>query len=150
MVFGNMGEDSATGVAFTRNAATGENKFNGRITSYNVCYTKLLRFVHPAVKHCSYGFPKLFPRILWKLFVITSYSIHYTKLYELFCLPSLQRVSKALLDTLQLSHLQDQDLKLKLPLLYPRSLPSAKETRITSYNVCYTKLLRTTAFPRRF
>ncbi len=29
MVFGNMGEDSATGVAFTRNAATGENKFNG-------------------------------------------------------------------------------------------------------------------------
>ncbi len=29
MVFGNMGENSATGVAFTRNAATGENKFNG-------------------------------------------------------------------------------------------------------------------------
>lgn len=29
MVFGNMGEDSATGVAFTRNPATGENKFFG-------------------------------------------------------------------------------------------------------------------------
>jgi pyruvate,orthophosphate dikinase len=29
MVFGNMGEDSATGVAFTRDAATGENVFNG-------------------------------------------------------------------------------------------------------------------------
>ncbi|UBM61598.1 pyruvate, phosphate dikinase [Candidatus Sulfidibacterium hydrothermale] len=29
MVFGNMGEDSATGVAFTRDAATGENIFNG-------------------------------------------------------------------------------------------------------------------------
>ena len=29
MVFGNMGEDSATGVAFTRNPATGENKFYG-------------------------------------------------------------------------------------------------------------------------
>jgi pyruvate,orthophosphate dikinase len=29
MVFGNMGEDSGTGVAFTRNNATGENKFYG-------------------------------------------------------------------------------------------------------------------------
>jgi len=29
MVFGNMGEDSATGVAFTRDAATGEDIFNG-------------------------------------------------------------------------------------------------------------------------
>jgi len=29
MVFGNMGEGSATGVAFTRNPATGENKFYG-------------------------------------------------------------------------------------------------------------------------
>ena len=29
MVFGNMGESSATGVCFSRNAATGENLFNG-------------------------------------------------------------------------------------------------------------------------
>jgi pyruvate,orthophosphate dikinase len=29
MVFGNMGQDSGTGVAFTRDAATGENIFNG-------------------------------------------------------------------------------------------------------------------------
>ena len=29
MVFGNMGQNSATGVAFTRDAATGENLFNG-------------------------------------------------------------------------------------------------------------------------
>ncbi|HRI11270.1 MAG TPA: PEP/pyruvate-binding domain-containing protein, partial [Nannocystaceae bacterium] len=29
MVFGNMGDDSATGVGFTRNPATGENKFYG-------------------------------------------------------------------------------------------------------------------------
>ncbi|NQU50149.1 MAG: pyruvate, phosphate dikinase [Planctomycetes bacterium] len=29
MVFGNMGEDSGTGVAFTRNPATGKNKFYG-------------------------------------------------------------------------------------------------------------------------
>src|SRR5690554_2453269 len=29
MVFGNMGESSGTGVAFTRDAATGENSFNG-------------------------------------------------------------------------------------------------------------------------
>ncbi len=29
MVFGNMGDNSATGVCFSRDAATGENKFNG-------------------------------------------------------------------------------------------------------------------------
>ncbi len=29
MVFGNMGDDCGTGVAFTRNAATGENMFYG-------------------------------------------------------------------------------------------------------------------------
>ncbi len=29
MVYGNMGQNSATGVAFTRDAATGENRFNG-------------------------------------------------------------------------------------------------------------------------
>ncbi len=29
MVFGNMGNDSATGVAFTRNPGNGENKFYG-------------------------------------------------------------------------------------------------------------------------
>ena len=29
MVFGNMGDDCATGVAFTRNPSTGENKFFG-------------------------------------------------------------------------------------------------------------------------
>ncbi len=29
MVFGNMGDNSATGVAFSRDAATGENLFNG-------------------------------------------------------------------------------------------------------------------------
>src|SRR5208337_3097567 len=29
MVFGNMGDTSATGVAFSRNPATGENKFYG-------------------------------------------------------------------------------------------------------------------------
>ena len=29
MVFGNMGDDSGTGVAFTRNPGTGENKFYG-------------------------------------------------------------------------------------------------------------------------
>jgi pyruvate,orthophosphate dikinase len=29
MVFGNMGDSSATGVCFSRDAATGENRFNG-------------------------------------------------------------------------------------------------------------------------
>ncbi len=31
MVFGNMGDTSATGVAFTRNPATGDNKFYGEL-----------------------------------------------------------------------------------------------------------------------
>ena len=31
MVFGNMGDNSATGVAFTRDAGTGENHFQWRI-----------------------------------------------------------------------------------------------------------------------
>ena len=34
MVFGNMGDSSATGVAFTRNPATGDNKFYGSFASF--------------------------------------------------------------------------------------------------------------------
>ena len=52
------------------------SKLGSRITSYNVCYTKLLRF-----KYFTSSIKKL---IIIELFVIviTSYSIHYTKLYE--------------------------------------------------------------------
>ena len=34
MVFGNMGESSATGVCFSRDAATGEDLFNGGIYDF--------------------------------------------------------------------------------------------------------------------
>ena len=51
-----------------------------RITSYNVCYTKLLRLVARVDRDTG-------ARVRGALvdpqaFVITSYSIHYTKLYE--------------------------------------------------------------------
>ena len=49
-------------------------KFETRITSYNVCYTKLLRGVAPDQHFLARG--------LSLLDVITSYSIHYTKLYD--------------------------------------------------------------------
>ena len=60
-----------------------------RITSYNVCYTKLLRIIikhiqKPEVLHydtaCFIQRKLIYSHQL--LSVITSYSIHYTKLYE--------------------------------------------------------------------
>ena len=48
-----------------------------RITSYNVCYTKLLRCNWPAEGPCAGAARPRGPG-----HVITSYSIHYTKLYE--------------------------------------------------------------------
>ena len=60
---------------------------------------------------------------LWKSDVITSYSIHYTKLYD-----------SMLRETRQTARLQIRiDGMVRLEELV---------CRITSYNVCYTKLLR--------
>ena len=52
-----------------------------RITSYNVCYTKLLRAI---IMIGAYKANALFIKKAKKMInlVITSYSIHYTKLYE--------------------------------------------------------------------
>ena len=55
-----------------------------RITSYNVCYTKLLRSSTPRSARCSArssASRRSPPRSRTRP-VITSYSIHYTKLYD--------------------------------------------------------------------
>ena len=89
-----------------------ESPTNGecRITSYNVCYTKLLRDnenggdgagswtnAFRGCTSCSRGsrsgsssWPALFrgESSRWSPSVITSYSIHYTKLYETVALPN--------------------------------------------------------------
>jgi pyruvate,orthophosphate dikinase len=41
MVYGNMGEDSGTGVAFTRNPSTGEKKLYGEFFFYFLLYTSI-------------------------------------------------------------------------------------------------------------
>ena len=53
MVYGNMGNDCATGVAFTRDPSTGEDYFYGEylvITSYSIHYTKLYETDQKAAK----------------------------------------------------------------------------------------------------
>ena len=58
-------------------------KLNSPITSYNVCYTKLLRISdhkHHGPSTSTDNFAVPFGN---NFIVITSYSIHYTKLYEL-------------------------------------------------------------------
>lgn len=74
MVFGNMGDTSGTGVCFTRNPSTGENKFYGEFLMnaqgedvvagirtpleiselgkiMPVCYTELVEIYHGLEKH---------------------------------------------------------------------------------------------------
>ena len=57
-----------------------------RITSYNVCYTKLLRSLVAILDADKEGFLRSESAIMQvagrTARVITSYSIHYTKLYE--------------------------------------------------------------------
>ncbi|MBN1947342.1 MAG: pyruvate, phosphate dikinase [Bradymonadales bacterium] len=55
MVFGNMGDDSATGVAFTRNPATGERKFYGEflINAQGEDVVAGIRTPHPISKGAS-------------------------------------------------------------------------------------------------
>ena len=65
-------------------------------------------------------------------YVITSYSIHYTKLYEKL-VTVINRSKPVLLFTFPVA-------TIILGALPPR--PAITFPRITSYNVCYTKLLR--------
>jgi len=61
MVFGNMGENSATGVAFTRDAATGENIFNGEylINAQGEDVVAGIRTPQQITKEGSYRWAKL-------------------------------------------------------------------------------------------
>ena len=73
--------------------------------------------------------------------VITSYSIHYTKLYEAIGFSLF-----GILAVVSLSHAVASELGTLTPLLIAAGFFQAwivpNAIRITSYNVCYTKLLR--------
>ena len=56
--------------------------FNDRITSYNVCYTKLLRQPSEPGGPAGTYIDMMRYDVSTMVGVITSYSIHYTKLYE--------------------------------------------------------------------
>ena len=51
MVFGNMGEDCCTGVAFTRNPSTGENAFGGEYLVNAQRRRCRRRYPHAATSH---------------------------------------------------------------------------------------------------
>ena len=89
----------------------------------------------------------------WK-FVITSYSIHYTKLYDygqiredLFLIDSASGVIKKL----AFDGIEEITSYAWSPVGNWLAIVGreTEENRITSYNVCYTKLLRTRAGPSR-
>ena len=55
-----------------------------RITSYNVCYTKLLRvLLKLRMLNSTESYRNILRISISQIIVITSYSIHYTKLYEM-------------------------------------------------------------------
>ena len=54
MVFGNMGSNSATGVAFSRDAATGENLFNGEdVAGFRLGTSRPVHWINPENKRIS-------------------------------------------------------------------------------------------------
>ena len=105
-------------------------------------------------------------------FVITSYSIHYTKLYDPKFLNKLNKISIILskyyfkygltrisnkmdydvivaggglagtITAQAIAHYSNQNLKILSVDRNSEIFPGRKSLRITSYNVCYTKLLR--------
>ena len=60
MVFGNMGDDSGTGVAFTRNPSTGQNKFYGEflVNAQGEDVVAGIRTPDPVAKRCTSGRPR--------------------------------------------------------------------------------------------
>ena len=82
MVYGNMGDDCATGVAFTRDPSTGENYFYGEylVNAQGEDVVAGIRTPQPINK--AKHKPGDLPAMEDVLPVITSYSIHYTKLYD--------------------------------------------------------------------
>ena len=71
MVFGNMGNTSATGVAFTRNPSTGENKFFGEWlpNAQGEDVVAGIRTPFPITSHQK-SLENIFPKIYKKLFAI--------------------------------------------------------------------------------
>jgi pyruvate,orthophosphate dikinase len=65
MVFGNMGEDSATGVAFTRNPADGDNKFYGEylLNAQGEDVVAGIRTPHP-IQHLGDDMPKIYDELM--------------------------------------------------------------------------------------
>jgi pyruvate, orthophosphate dikinase len=64
MVFGNMGDDSGTGVGFTRNPATGEKKFYGEylLNAQGEDVVAGIRTPHP-IQHLEEEMPKVFKQL---------------------------------------------------------------------------------------
>ena len=86
---------------------------------------------------------KTVPAITSPLCVITSYSIHYTKLYE--CKPDLDNVVKLILDAINGIVFADdkQVVSISASKAYsdtPRTTVQTTEIVITSYSIHYTKL----------
>ena len=124
---------------------------NGRITSYNVCYTKLLRFIrikdgknpldNSAVHPESY---KMVEKMAKDLGIQVSELIGNKEQISKI------QVEKYTTEDVGILGVQDIVKELEKPGLDPRKAakvfefdPSVRSiARITSYNVCYTKLLR--------
>jgi len=93
MVFGNMGEDCATGVAFTRNPATGENAFFGEwlVNAQGEDVVAGIRTPYAINEHCTTDanrhLPTLersMPRLYEELFAVrTKLERHYRDMQDL-------------------------------------------------------------------
>ena len=158
-------------------AEMGMEQRGTRITSYNVCYTKLLRSfaaTFPSARTCPAGSIRRSPP---RSSVITSYSIHYTKLYDLLYFngpdiradvmgicseDSVRDFKKKKRRETHSSGSDHRAFRVYRDAIPPGIIWSiarrifkgeslerfaefrflASLRRITSYNVCYTKLLR--------
>ena len=94
-----------------------------RITSYNVCYTKLLRMAGPALANLLYGIAIPEGR-LPLTFVVDEGQIPLYYNYENTCRPA------------------PENNPTSLKTIPVEAVQYSLGNRITSYNVCYTKLLR--------
>ena len=140
--------------------------FTTRITSYNVCYTKLLRFIGFNHWNSIFGYWC----VIFAAFVvvavdfrITSYNVCYTKLlrnkykyqvkqlhkywYLILCTwYQTMIIAKVIISIhraiyyIELKLLYSLNFQTELSLITDFMI--SYSTRITSYNVCYTKLLR--------
>ena len=104
-----------------------------RITSYNVCYTKLLRDqTLEQVRKLSLDLRPIMLDELGLVPALRSYVKHYA-----------QRVNlEAQFEASGLERRLPSDIETALFRIVQEALTNVARHRITSYNVCYTKLLR--------